>query len=360
MIFTLILVSAIAYAACPAVYDEGMIVCEDFEDVQGFTDGIRNFVVASHATGEAYMENLTDIAFARTFHCGCDENGVCYPHPNDSMAYQGGIIETGGNPGQCARAKILPYVGVSYSEPKIRFDDALNGSREVYVSFDLKVDENLGTSNLTREIYNFKMILITDHTDASSGAHSDGIGRIQINFGPSSDSYSVYSPGAGDTSLGDTHEYYFSHATTKLMNHVMDNRWHTYEIYIDIGEHISDPTLDPGYPEDWHLHYDPDNDGVIMIWEDGTLILNDTQVPMRGSDFFTELNSVAYIRHAKSQGAPVEPVGGNLYFDNVDVWDQMPAVQNITSAHIRSNVRTWKQGQITLSELMDLIRQWKV
>jgi len=232
----------------------------------------------------------------------------------------GGVYSDIGNPGKAARAHVGPYTNnYSYSESKWRFDNKVGGSREIYYKFDLRIDPNLGTSNATREVYNFKLFLITDYSNASSGVFSDGIGRIQVNFEPSSSSYSVYSPCAGDTSWN-SREYYFTNSTTKTANKMMDNQWHTYEIFVDIGVHVS---TDPD--SNGRLYDDPNNDGIIRIWEDGILILEDEKVPFRFSEgFFTEINSAAFIRHAKSLGAPVSGMDGYIYFDNIEVWDGMP------------------------------------
>lgn len=234
-------------------------------------------------------------------------------------APHGGVYDSIGNPGKAAKAHVGPYTNnSSYSEPKFRFDNKLGGTRQVYFKFDLRIDPNLGTSNASREISNFKLFLVTDHSDASAAVFSDGIGRVQVNFEPSDSSYSVYSPGAGDPS-GDSSEYYFSNATTKLANRMMDNQWHTYEIFIDIGTHVS------SFQSNNRLDGDPNNDGVIRIWEDGVLILDDTKVPIRFSQgYFTEINSAAFIRHAKSLGAPVGGMDGYIYFDNIEIWDGMP------------------------------------
>lgn len=216
----------------------------------------------------------------------------------------GAFLASGGNPGQCARAYLQStYIdGDSYTEPKWRFDNMLNGTTRIYVSFDLRVDADLGTSNATREMYNVKLIRITSHTDAS--AASDGHWHPQINFQPSSSSYSLYQW----SQLGGG-EYYFSRASTKLPNHMMDNQWHTYEIYMDVGTTVVDDK------------YDPSADGIVRIWEDGVLILEDTAAPFRmATEEGRQINSLAFIRHAKSSGAPVFPMAGHMYFDNLEVW----------------------------------------
>jgi hypothetical protein len=220
----------------------------------------------------------------------------------------GGVINSGGNHGKCAMAYVGPYINDrSYAEPKWRFDNKFNESQEVYVKFDIRIDPNLGTSHETREVNDFKIIRITDYSDA--GAASSSQWHPQINFTPSSSSYRWYTWSQG----GGYSEYYFSRATIKNANHMMDNNWHTYEIYINIGEHVAND------------RYDANADGIVRIWEDGALILEDITVPFRcSSSEGRGINSIAFMRHAKALGAPVSGMSGNIYFDNLEVWDGMP------------------------------------
>ena len=51
----------------------------------------------------------------------------------------------------------------------------------------------------------------------------------------------------------------------------MNNAWHTIEIYIHIGNAVVSGKDDPSA------------DGVVRMWEDGELILEDTSVPFRTS-----------------------------------------------------------------------------
>jgi hypothetical protein len=217
----------------------------------------------------------------------------------------GGVYDGIGNPGKAAKAHVGPYTNnSSYDEPKFRFDNKFNNSKEIYVKFDVRVDSNLGTSNANREIYNFKFIKITDYTSAPTTT-PPGYFSGNINLEPSDSSYSWYASA--------TDEYYMNRATTRLENHLMDNKWHTYEIYIHIGENV---VVDK---------YDESADGIIRVWEDGVLILEDISVPMRTSSVpFSGINSIAFIRHAKSLGAPVSGMDGYIYFDNIEVWDGMP------------------------------------
>jgi len=289
---------------------------------------------------------------------------------------QGGIWSGFGNPGKAAVAHVGPYTdGRSYSEPKFRWDNRLNGSQTVYMKFNIRIDENLGTSNANREIYNFKLFLVTDNQDASSGTFSEGIGRIQMNFEPSDDAYSMYSPCAGDDSF-DASEYYFYNANTKLNNSLMDNQWHTLEVFIDIGNHVSED-----HNSDSDIWDDPDNNGIVSVWQDGYLILNDTNVPIRCSEnYFTEINSMAFIRHAKALGAPVDGMNGHIYFDNLEVWDRMPPFSDednqsnqtqyhpadtnppngvISFTEIEAYMNRWLNGEITIDELLSGINEWR-
>ena len=86
----------------------------------------------------------------------------------------GGVYEDIGNPGKAAKAHIGPYTdGSSYSEPKFRFDNRFSNSKEVYVKFDIRVDSSLGTSNETMEINDFKIIRITDYSDAGAASSDE-------------------------------------------------------------------------------------------------------------------------------------------------------------------------------------------
>lgn len=230
------------------------------------------------------------------------------PFWGTDLSDTGGVYDSVGNPDKAAVAHIGPYTNdTSYSEPKFRFDNMFSGSYEIYLKFDLRINSDLGTSNATREIYNFKIIRITDYSDA--GAASSDEWHPQINFQPSSSAYSLYTWTQGAANS----EYYFNRATTKQENHLMDNDWHTIEIYMHIGsEVVTDKD-------------DPDCDGIVRIWEDDVLILEDTSVPFRSlSGEGQGINSMAFIRHAKALGAPVGDMDGHLYFDNIEVWDGMP------------------------------------
>jgi len=316
---------------CPNPMPEGMIACEGFENVA------PGPVTEIDPTGSGQISRA-----ARTFYgTGGNANGA--------------FIDSGCNPGQCARAYVGPYIdGNSYTEPKWRFDNTIGGGKEVYVKFDLRVDSNLGTSNANREIINFKFIKPTDYITAQTSA-PDGYGGGNLNLEPSDASYSWYGWGGS--------EYYMSRATTKLENHIMDNQWHTFEIYIDIG---SNTPIDK---------YDESADGIIRLWEDSVLILEDTSVPMRPeAGIFTGINSLAFIRHAKSLGAPVSPIEGNIYFDNLEVWDRMPGFIQCIPVHdadqqpcdnevdlseLIDYIDRWKAGEVSLQDVMGAIVEWK-
>jgi len=255
------------------------------------------------------FEGVTPGEIPRYDPTGSGEISECartlYTHEGLAPADTGEFLASGGNPGQCAQAYLGPNIsGYGYSEPKWRFDNTIGGSSTIYIKFDLKIDANLGTSNGTREITDFKVIRITDHTDASTASSNQWHPQLQAE--PSDGSYSWYTW----SQTGANQEYYFSRATTKLTNHLMDNNWHTMEIFIDIGTGVCDQGRD-----------DPDADGIVRVWEDGILILEDETVPMRGVGEGAEINSLAFMRHAFAVGAPVSPMSGNLYYDNMEVWD---------------------------------------
>lgn len=276
--------SAGHFVGCPATLPSGMIACEDFEN--------------------ASLGPLPEIDPTATGQISRAARPFWGRHLPEA---DGGLVATGCNPGQCAMAYVGPYVdppGVSYSEPKWRFDNTIGGGQEVYVRFDLRVAEDLGTSNAAREIYNFKFIKITDYSAAPTTTPAGYYGA-NLNLEPGDGSYSWYG-WAGD-------EYYMHRATTKLPNSIMDNQWHTFEVYIHVGSQVVADKDDPAA------------DGIVRLWEDGVLILEDTAVPMRlAADQLVGINSMAFIRHAKAAGAPVSPLGGHVFFDNLEVWDRHP------------------------------------
>ncbi|MBN1280218.1 MAG: hypothetical protein JXA00_01065 [Candidatus Thermoplasmatota archaeon] len=221
----------------------------------------------------------------------------------------GQFLAEGGNPDQCAMCYIqMQYIdGDSYTGPKWRFDDTVGGSQELYLKFDLRIDEDLGDRNdETNEIHNFKFTVITDLPTAADGLN--GWNPV-LNVVPGTSSYSWYT-WSQDSAYS---EYYFHRATTKLTNHAYDHNWHSYEVYFHVGSTVVEDK------------YDESADGIIRIWEDSILILEDMNVPYRCSDNEgREINSVGFIKHAKHLGSPVENMEGHLYFDNIEVWDGMP------------------------------------
>jgi hypothetical protein len=277
---------ALCFLAAPTALGQTQICDEDFESV---TPGD---IPRYNPTGTGEISEC-----ARTL----------YGHHEPQC--DGAFLASGGNPGQCARAYLQStYInGDSYTEPKWRFDNTIGGGTQIYLKFDLLYGADLGTTNANREIYNMKIIRITSHINAS--AASDAHWHPQINFEPGDDSYSLYSWSQGD-GYG---EYHFHRATTKRVNQMMDNQWHTFEIFMDLGSVV---VADK---------YDNSADGIVRIWEDGVMLLEDNAVPFRTlSDEGREINSMAFIRHAKAGGAPVLPMAGHLYYDNIEVWDGMP------------------------------------
>ena len=274
-------------------YAANQIMLEDFEGVS------TGAIPQSDPTGSGEISEA-----ARTFYGTCG-------------SANGAFIDSNCSSGQCARAYIGGNCnGDSYSEPKWRFDNMISGQTQVYVKFDFRVDSNLGTTYENSEIDEFKTLLITEHTNAGYGAFSDGIPRIQVNLIPSHHGSYLYTVGAGDTSV-DAEPYYFTTNTVRIANNLMDNQWHTLEVYVDIGSNYVPVNQPPS--NGWMT--DSNCDGIVIVREDNTVVLSDVEVPFRfSSGWLTEINSVAFIRHAKTNDAP-SGYEGNVYFDNMELWE---------------------------------------
>jgi hypothetical protein len=275
------------------IYASNQICDEDFEDV---TVGC---IPQNDPTSSGEISSVS-----RTMHMDCSscvggEGTGCDTPVNGTIA---GFIDTGcsGGNGKCARVYVYGtgIGGDAYSEPKFRFDNKIGGSEEVYIKFDIKMDANLPTS----EYENLKLIHITD--EATAVTPPGGRWDPELNFNPGS-GYSWYTWSDGDCDA----EYYFTRASTKINNSLTDFDWHTYEIYVHVGSAVVENKDDASA------------DGIVRIWEDNVLILEDISVPMRCSgEEGNAINSVAFIRHIKDLGSNA----GNIYFDNIEVWDGMP------------------------------------
>jgi len=150
------------------------------------------------------FEGVTPGEIPRYDPTGSGEISECartlYTHEGLAPADTGEFLASGGNPGQCAQAYLGPNIsGYGYSEPKWRFDNTIGGSSTIYIKFDLKIDANLGTSNGTREITDFKVIRITDHTDASTASSNEWHPQLQAE--PSHSEIDSILIGIGDTNV---------------------------------------------------------------------------------------------------------------------------------------------------------------
>ena len=278
----IIITLLILVLAAPACWAANRIAFCDFEDLPEESLGTGDLV--------DYGIDFASYSFAGT-------GGV------DS----GGVYATNSPFGKVAKAYIQNsgIDGHTRTMPRFSIDNSLNNSKEVYIKFDLKIDPSLGTSNANREILKFKFARISD----AAVGFDPGEWMPNITLEPSSSSYTLYTWSTGSGYA----EYYCHRATTKLPNHLMDNQWHTMEVYINIGNAVVSDK------------YDDSADGIVRIWEDGVLILEDEKAPFRTSAGEGQgINSTTFISHTNLGGAPVQPTSGSIYYDNVEVWDGMP------------------------------------
>jgi len=216
-----------------------------------------------------------------------------------------GFVDVGGTHGKVARAEVGPYTGdQSYSEPKFRWDDTIGNGTEVYFKWDMRMGASLCSDNPTcdieqREFYKYKLFKISPTDTAATGVRG-----ATLNLMPNSQ-YSWYGWGGN--------EYYFTNADTKISNTIWGTDWHTFEVYIEIGSYVSTADND----------FSVSNDTTVKLWIDRVLVLEDNHVPIRRTADFAGIRSVGFVRHVQAAGI-YTLVGGNLDFDNLEVWDGIP------------------------------------